>query len=77
VYAARDIAVGEMLTEADIYMAIPLQKGQLSTRELMLGSYGHRMLRECRRDEPVTIDHVDTPYVSNPQMRQRILERGI
>jgi sialic acid synthase SpsE len=76
-YAARDIGVGEMLQESDLYMAIPLQKGQLSTRELMLGTFGHRMLRECKRDEPLTLDHVDTPYGASPQMRQRILERGI
>ncbi len=77
VYAARDLQVGELLTDADIFMAIPLQKGQLSTRELMLGTFGHRMRRPCRRDEPITIDHIDTPYRDHPQMRQQILERGI
>ena len=76
-YAARDIAEGETLMESDLYMAIPFKTAQLSTRELMLGTFGHRMLRPCRRDEPLTLDHVDTPYAANAQMRQRILERGI
>jgi len=37
VYAKRDLKAGQLLSEYDIYLAIPLQKGQISTRELMLG----------------------------------------
>ncbi len=77
VYARRDLAPGEMLTEDDIYMAIPLQKGQLSTRELMLGRFGHRMTQACAKDSPLTIDMVDTPYAENDELRKQIFSRGL
>jgi len=76
VYAKHDIEIGQNLTEDDIYLAIPLQKGQISTRELMLGRYGHKMVKACPKDRPITIDMVDTPY-SNDELMQQILNRGL
>ena len=55
VYAKRDIPAGQVLTEDDVYLAIPLRKGQVSSRELMLGKYGHRMLIGCTKDQPISI----------------------
>jgi N-acetylneuraminate synthase len=77
VYARRDIQAGETLTEDDIYLAIPLQKGQLSTRELMLGQYGHKMIKACPKDKSITIDMVDTPYSSDDELMKEILNRGL
>ena len=76
VYARRDITAGQNLTEEDIYLAIPLQKGQLSTRELMLGWYGHKMVKPCQKDQAITIDMVDTPY-SSDELIQQIMNRGL
>src|SRR5258708_7927451 len=77
VYAKRDLEKGQLLTEDDVYLAIPLQKGQISCRELMLGNYGHRMLLGCKKDAPVTIDTIDTPYASSPAMKAVIYNRGL
>jgi len=76
IYARHDLEIGQNLTEDDIYLAIPLQKGQLSTRELMLGRYGHKMVKLCKKDQPIMIDLVDTPY-SSPELVQQIMNRGL
>jgi len=77
VYAKRDLKAGQLLSEYDIYLAIPLQKGQISTRELMLGEFGHRMLTDCKKDEPIKIDNMDTPYASNEELKALIYQRGL
>jgi sialic acid synthase SpsE len=77
VYAKRDLVAGEILTEDDIYLSIPLQKGQISSRELMLGKHGHYMLAGCKKDLPITIDALDTPYANNDEMKKSIYGRGI
>jgi N-acetylneuraminate synthase len=77
VYAKRNLVEGEILTEGDIYLAIPLQKGQLSTRELMLGKYGHKITKPCNKDDAITIDMIDTPYADNEDLRKQIISRGI
>ncbi|HEY3861498.1 MAG TPA: N-acetylneuraminate synthase family protein [Verrucomicrobiae bacterium] len=77
VYANVDLKEGQQLLAEDVYMAIPLRKGQISSRELMLGRYGYHMLKACKKDEPVTIDMVDTPYANNPQLKESIANRGI
>ena len=77
VYAKRDLKEGDMITDADIYLAIPLQKCQLSCRELMLGQWGHKTLKAVSCDQPITIDMIDTPYASSENLRKVIDDRGI
>lgn len=74
VYAKRDLAVGTSITDDDLYLAIPLQKGQLSCREMMRG---HILLRDVARNAPVTIDDVDTPYAGCDDLRELIYRRGL
>ncbi len=77
VYAAEDLPAGHRLHEEDVYLAIPLRKGQISCRELMLGRFGHRLLKPCKKDEPILIDMIDTPYAENDALRQTIYDRGV
>jgi N-acetylneuraminate synthase len=77
VYASRDLEPGYVFSKEsfndDVYLAIPLLKGQLSCREVMDGL---RITDAVRADEAVTIDHVDGPYSSTPSLRELILQRG-
>ncbi|NBW79875.1 MAG: N-acetylneuraminic acid synthase [Betaproteobacteria bacterium] len=77
VYAKQDLNAGQVLTEDDVYLAIPLQKGQASSRELMLGKFGHKMLKACAKDEPIRMDTLDTPYANNPELLAQFDQRGL
>jgi sialic acid synthase SpsE len=77
VYAKSDLKAGQVLTEDDVYLAIPLRKGQVSSRELMLGKFGHRMLKDCAKDHPISIESLDTPYAKDPALLEQYLKRGI
>ena len=77
VYAKRDLKKGQLLSDGDVYLAIPLQKKQISSRELMLGKFGHKLLEDCVKDSPITIDQLDTPYSDNPELLKNIYERGL
>ncbi|MBI3071120.1 MAG: N-acetylneuraminate synthase family protein [Deltaproteobacteria bacterium] len=74
VYAARDLPVGHILTERDVYLAVPLQKGQISCRELMSGDV---LVKAVSANEPVLIDCLDSPYAKTPSLRDLIMTRGL
>jgi N-acetylneuraminate synthase len=74
VYAARDLPAGHALAEDDYYLAIPLQKGQISCRELMSGEV---LVRACARDEPLLVEMFDTPYATSETLKARIEKRGL
>jgi len=74
VYARRDLPAGHVLTDEDYYLAIPLQKGQLSCRELITGD---ALLAPVREDEPITIELFDNPYSRPGFLHQVITARGL
>jgi N-acetylneuraminate synthase len=74
VYAQRDLPEGTVLTDDDVYLAIPLLQGQISCRELMRGEVVRRAIS---RDEPLMIDDIDSPYASIPALRELIYRRGL
>lgn len=59
--------------ERDFYLAIPLQKGQLSCREVM---NGERLTNDLGAASPLTIHDIDGPYAENPALRKLIERRG-
>ena len=77
VYARRSLAPGYTFDkhsfEEDFYLAVPLQKGQLSCREVM---NGEKLTVAVEVDEALTIDHIDGPYSSTPSLRELIRNRG-
>jgi sialic acid synthase SpsE len=74
VYAVRDLPAGTGLRDEDVYLAIPLQKGQISCRELMRGEV---LLRDIAADHPVGIEDIDSPYANNDDLKRLIVERGL
>ena len=74
VYARYDLKAGRALTDDDVYLAIPLQKGQMSCREI---ARGQMLLSDIAKDAPVRVEEVDTPYAYDDQLKRNLLARGI
>jgi sialic acid synthase SpsE len=74
VYAKRDLPVGHVLQDADVYLAVPLQQGQISCRELMRGEV---IRKSVSKDHPVMIDAIDSPYANIPSLTELIYHRGL
>jgi sialic acid synthase SpsE len=78
VYARRDLPKGYVLHHGgmgeDFYLAIPLQKGQLSCRELMNGQV---LKNDLKADSPLIIDSIQGEYAENPAIRNFIRQRGL
>lgn len=74
VYVKTDLPEGHYLTDDDVYLAIPLLKGQLSCRELMRGEM---LLRPLKKDSPIRIDDIESPYSQVASLRETIYKRGL
>ena len=74
VFVREDLPEGHIISDEDVYLAIPLLQGQISCRELMRGE----VLRcAVRKDTPLMIDDIDSPYSSIPSLRNLIYQRGL
>lgn len=78
VYAKRNLPKGYVVDHSnfskDFQLAVPLKKGQLSTRELLNGL---ELNSDVQVGEPVTINHVKGPYGENEELRKIIQNRGL
>lgn len=74
VYAKRDLHPGQTLTMDDVYLAIPLLKGQLSCREFI---EGEKLIQGIKQDHPLFIDSIDGPHANNEKLREDLYTRGI
>lgn len=74
VYAKRNLPAGHILEDDDLYLAVPLQKGQISCREVMRGEV---LLCPVEQDQPILINMIDSPYAYNEDLMKTIMNRGI
>lgn len=74
VYAKYDMPEGKNLTASDVYLAVPLQKGQISCRELM---YGEVLTKNVKAHDPIMIDMIDGPYANDEDLNRSIWNRGL
>jgi N-acetylneuraminate synthase len=74
VYARTDLPAGHLLTANDVYLAIPLLKGQISCRELMNGEV---LRASVAKDAPIHLRDIDSPYSSNSDLQKLIDARGV
>ncbi|WP_374435391.1 N-acetylneuraminate synthase family protein [Inhella sp.] len=78
VYLKRDLPAGyefhHQSIDRDFVLAIPLQKGQLSCREIMNGQV---TARELKAGQALMVDDLSGPYANTPALRELIYNRGI
>jgi sialic acid synthase SpsE len=78
VYAKRNLPAGYEIKQEhileDFYLAVPLQKGQISCRELM---NGETLSKPLPQDAALKIDMIEGPYGSNSEMQIMINNRGM
>jgi N-acetylneuraminate synthase len=74
VYAKADLPAGHILTDESVYLAVPLQKGQISCREMMRGEV---VLGPVAADGAVMFKNIDSPYGADSALAKMINQRGI
>ncbi len=78
VYAKRTLPKGYVVDHSnisrDFQLAVPLRKGQLSTRELLNGL---ELTSDIVAGEALTINHIGGPYGNNRELRRIIENRGL
>jgi sialic acid synthase SpsE len=74
VYAKHDLPAGHVLTPDDYYLAIPLQKGQLSCRELLNDQV---LAKKIKADAPLMVDSVQSLYNHDKDLKKKLQARGL
>ena len=74
VYARHNLPAGHTLTPNDYYLAIPLQKGQLSCRELLNDQV---LAKSVKTDAPLMVDSVDSLYNRDEGLKRQLYRRGL
>ena len=78
IYSKRDLPEGHVLDSStfsdDFRLAIPLRKGQLSTREIINGTI---LVRSIKANAPLTIEDVSGPIADSKVLKAQILDRGV
>jgi N-acetylneuraminate synthase len=72
-YVKRELPAGHVVQPDDLYLAVPLQKGQISCREWFVDLITRTALAA---DEPLKLDHLADPYSQAPELLDAIRKRG-
>lgn len=73
-YLRHDLPAGHQLTDADIYLAVPLLKGQISSREF---TTGETLLHPVKADAPLQLDAIEADYAADAELIALIADRGM
>jgi N-acetylneuraminate synthase len=78
IYLKKDLQAGHIIDSStfndDFKLAVPLQKGQLSTREVINGTVIKNTLKA---NSPLRIDDISGPISETESLRTQILNRGV
>ncbi|MDR3430273.1 N-acetylneuraminate synthase family protein [Silvimonas sp.] len=74
VYVRHDLPAGHMLTDSDVILAVPLLKGQISTREFESGEVLKTSLRAY---DAINLADIDAAYVNDPEVLALVPDRGL
>ena len=78
IYVRRPLKRGYVFDKSsfdnDLYLAVPLQKGQLSTREMINGLV---LERDVDPDNPLLLEDIESKFLNSESLRNRILSRGL
>lgn len=74
VYVKRDLPTGHVLGREDVYFAVPLLKGQISTREF---TGGEVLTAPLSADEAVHITGIHAPVLADKALVELIQDRGL
>jgi N-acetylneuraminate synthase len=74
VYAKRDLDPHHVLTEDDVYFAVPLVHGQISVREF---TGGEILKSAIGKDQPVRVREIDSDYANDLVLQRLIDDRGV
>jgi N-acetylneuraminate synthase len=73
-YLKQDLPADHVIRPDDLYLAIPLQKGQLSCREWFVDL---KLGRAVKADKPLRLDDLADPYSHSADLQEVIRSRGI
>lgn len=72
VYLKKDFSKGHKLTNNDVYLAVPLTKGQLSPKEFMEGEI---LTKDLKQHSPICIDDIE--HWGDDLLIKTVYNRGI
>jgi N-acetylneuraminate synthase len=74
VYAKREIPAGHVLTREDVFLAVPLLQGQISTREF---EAGEKTTAPIPAGAPVLLEDIHASYSDDPEVTSLVPTRGL